>query len=87
MVSPSEHFFGPGPGFLVAWPASLAAAALPLPCAAPPLDSRLALAADVSPTRSSPLAHVHSILLHNSHLEQHMELCCLWRVASCINVE
>jgi len=40
---------------------------MPQRCAAPPLDTRPALAAGV-PTRLSQLAHEHIILLHNAHL-------------------
>jgi hypothetical protein len=60
--------------------ASLAAVALPLPFAAPPFDSRPALAADV-PTRLSLLALcTDSVVLHNSHLERRLQLSCLWRI-------
>ena len=73
-------------GFLAARPAGLqprrGAAAATFTA---PFDSRHSQLTCRRARRRSRTSTAYS--LHNTHLEQYVELCCLWRMASCINVE
>ena len=67
---------------LLAGPAGLAAAALPLLRTAPASDLPPALAADV-PTRSSQIACVHDYMLHHFHWSRFLQC---WRLASYLHM-